>query len=305
MSKQAPSHVATFIAAPGERLTADAARTALAAAGVLPTELRWLDEGAALDAFLAGAAPTQVVEAALAPQRVDVIVQPLSRRRKALLVADMDATMIVEESLDELARLVGVDERVARLTEQAMRGDIGFEQALAERVALFEGVAMEAIDEIAASLTPSPGAATLVATMRAHGAHTALVSGGFMDFAQRVAARLRFDAAFANSLEVGAGRLIGRVAPPIRGAAAKAEALESLRSSIGVSREATLAIGDGANDLDMLLAAGLGVAYRAKPRVAAAAPARLNHADLTGLLYAQGFTGQEFVKEAPENIGGA
>lgn len=296
MSKQTPTHVATFIAAPDERIVPNVVLAALAAADVRPAELRWLEEGVALDALLAGDAEARAIEAALAPRPMDVIVQPLSHRRKALLVADMDATMIVEESLDELARRVGVGEEVRRLTERAMRGDIAFEGALAARVALFEGVAVEAIDEIAASLTPSPGAATLVATMRAHGAYAALVSGGFTAFAEKVAARLRFDACFANRLEVAAGRLTGRVAPPIRGGAAKTEALEFLRETGRLSREATLAIGDGANDLDMLAAAGLGVAYRAKPRVAAGAAARLNCADLTALLYAQGFTRQEFVK---------
>jgi phosphoserine phosphatase len=295
MSKQEPLYVATFVAAAGERLGPDDAREALDAAGARPTELRQLAEGTALDAVFVGEAKAQAIEAALGARRIDVIVQPLERRRKTLLVADMDATMIVEESLDELARLVGVGDAVARLTERAMRGDVPFEEALATRVALFAGVPVGLIEEVAARLTPSPGAATLVATMRAHGGYAALVSGGFTVFAEKAAARLGFDACFANSLEIASGRLTGRVAPPIRGGTAKTEALEYLRARTGIAQEATLAVGDGANDLEMLAAAGLGVAYRAKPRVAARAAARLNHADLAALLYAQGYARDEFV----------
>lgn len=297
MSKETPTHVATFVAAPGERLALNAALQALTEAGAAVRELRWLDEGVALDGLFSGDVKTQAIETGLAPLHIDVIVQPLSHRRKALLVADMDATLIVEESLDELARSVGVGDAVTRLTERAMRGDIAFEEALTQRVVLFKGVAAEAIDEIVAGLTPSPGAATLVATMRAHGAYTALVSGGFTLIAEKVAARLGLHAAFANRLEIESGRLTGRVAPPIRGVGAKIEAVASLREALLVSQEETLAIGDGANDLGMLAAAGLGVAYRAKPRLAARAAARLNHADLTALLYAQGFAREEFVHE--------
>jgi len=298
MSKSGEAQVATLIAAPGETFASAEVSPALAAAGATPIELRWLERNVALDALFerAPADLAEAIEAALAPRRIDVIVQPAAHRRKALLIADMDATMIEEESLDELARGLGLGEKVARLTEAAMRGDIPFEAALATRVALFEGVAVEAIERLAKRLTPSCGGATLVATMRAHGAFTVLASGGFTLFAAPIGAGLGFDAIFANRLEIESGRLTGRITPPIRGAGAKGETLAALRQARGLAVEATLAVGDGANDLEMLAGAGLGVAYRAKPRVAARAAERLNHADLTALLYAQGFSRAEFVE---------
>jgi phosphoserine phosphatase len=294
-------HVATLVAAPDVRFSAARAREALATAGVEPEEARWLDAGRALD-LLFTAPEARIdgiarrIEGLLTQARIDVIVQPRASRRKRLLVADMDSTIIAQECLDELAGLIGKSEEVARLTAKAMRGEVDFEAALSARVALFAGLAVERMEEIVLRLTPTPGARTLVATMRAHGAHAALVSGGFTPFAEPVATRLGFNAFFANRLEIEDGRLTGRILPPILGGAAKAEILARLCETHGFAAQATLVVGDGANDLEMLATAGLGVAFRAKPVVAARAQARLNHADLTALLHAQGFAREDFVE---------
>ncbi len=300
MSKPAATLVATFVAAPGVKLPFDLGMRALAGAGIGgEPQLSWLSAGEALDAtFQSARASAELcvaLESCLSPAPIDVIVQPQATRRKKLLVADMDATILVEESLDELAGRCGLRDEVERVTAQAMRGDIDFEAALATRVALFAGRPAALLQDLAQTLRASPGAQTLVATMRAHGAFAALVSGGFVEVAQPVSTRLGFDDFFANRLEVVSGRLTGRVTPPIRSGPAKAQTLAALRQARGLSFEETLAVGDGANDLEMLACAGLGVAYRAKPRVAAAAAARLRHADLAALLFAQGFSRREFV----------
>jgi phosphoserine phosphatase len=302
MSKMASPYVATFVAAPDARFDAKTASHALEAAGVTPSKIVWLDQGAALDVFFdsseeAARAIQTDVEKLLGSAPIDVIAQSVASRRKALLVADMDATMIAQECLDELAQTIGQGEAVAVLTARAMHGEIDFESALTTRVALFEGVSVESIEKLVEDLTPNPGARLLVATMRKHGAHTALVSGGFTLFAAPVGARLHFHDVFANRFEIENGRLTGRVTPPIRGKKAKGEILAALRDARGLEPQATLAIGDGANDLDMLAEAGLGVAFRAKPQVAAMARARLNHADLTALLFAQGFAREDFAEE--------
>ena len=219
MSKSAVELVATFVAAPGETFTSDVAARALAAAGVNSFQTRWLGANVALDLCFTVAEPPPSlgprIEHALGAWPVDVIVQPLDARRKALLVADMDATIIAQECLDELARMIGQGEKVAALTTAAMRGEIDFEAALTTRVALFAGVEVAAVEEIVERLTPNRGARTLVATMRAHGAHTALVSGGFTLFAEFIGRRLGFDEVFANRLEIGRGRLTGQITPPI------------------------------------------------------------------------------------------
>ncbi len=301
MSKMATPYVATFVAAPDARFDAETALHALEAAGVAPDKIVWLDQGAALDVFFESNEETAStiqtsVENLLGAAPIDVIAQPVASRRKALLVADMDATMIAEECLDELAQTIGQGEAVAALTARAMHGEIDFESALTTRVALFEGVSVESIQKLVEGLTPNPGAHRLVATMRTHGAHTALVSGGFTLFAAPVGARLHFHEVFANRFETKGGRLTGRVTPPIRGKKAKGAILAALRNARGLKPQATLAVGDGANDLDMLAEAGLGVAFRAKPQVAAMARARLNHADLTALLFAQGFVRADFAE---------
>ena len=229
---------------------------------------------------------------------VDCIVQRDDAfRRKRLLIADMDSTMIGQECIDELADFAGVKAHVSAITERAMRGEIAFEPALRERVALLKGLPATIVEEVIAKrITLTPGARTLVATMKKHGATAALVSGGFDVFTSRIAAMIGFDSNQANRLLVADGRFTGEVAEPILGRAAKKAALEALCKTLALDPRATLAVGDGANDLDMLQASGLGIAYRAKPAVAAAAHAAVEHGDLTALLFAQGYRRSEFAQ---------
>ncbi len=260
---------------------------------------RWLDEGVAADVVFS--APLDVVRAALreaaAGEPVDVIVQPAAHRAKRLLVADMDSTLIGQEGLDELATYAGVGERVAAITERAMRGEIAFEPALRERVRLLAGLPESVIaDVLEDRITLTPGARTLARTMRARGAYVAIVSGGFRQFTAAVRARVGADEDRANTLEIEGGKLTGEVIEPILGHDAKLGALHAIAAERGLALSETLAVGDGANDLAMLEAAGLGVAYRAKPKVAASAEARIDHADLTALLYAQGIPRAQFVE---------
>jgi phosphoserine phosphatase len=295
-------HVATLISAPAAQLDQDAVHTAQ---NVLPAgaQLRWLDVGVAADIlFNAGAENDNRVIAdrvrqALIGRTVDVVVQTLAQRRKRLLLADMDSTMIGQECVDELADFVGRKAQVAAITERAMRGDIEFAPALIERVALLAGLPATVIDRVIAErIVPTTGARTLVATMRANGAHTCLVSGGFTLFTSQIGAMIGFDEARANTLVIDdGGRLTGEVAQPILGRDAKLAALIELRERLGLATGETLVVGDGANDLAMIKEAGLGIAYHAKPAVATAAAARIDHSDLTALLYAQGYSGAEFV----------
>jgi len=232
----------------------------------------------------------------LAGQPIDIVVQPAKRRRKRLFLADMDSTMIEQECIDELAGYVGLKREVAAITERAMRGEVAFEPALRERVALLEGLPVSVVDEIIATrITLTPGGRTLVATMRAHGAYTCLVSGGFTLFTGPIARMIGFDEHRSNRLLAANERIAGRVEEPILGGEAKLATLIALRERLGLAREDTIAVGDGANDLAMLGEAGLGVAFRAKPAVAAAAHARIDHGDLAALLYAQGYTAAELV----------
>ena len=267
--------------------------------GVGAFDSRWLDEGVAADLLFT--APLDAVRAALeealAGEPVDVIVQPAAHREKRLLVGDMDSTLIGQEGLDELAARAGFGDQVARITERAMRGEIAFEPALRERVALLAGLSESVIIEVLRDrITLNPGARTLARTMRARGAYVAIVSGGFRQFTRAVRERIGADGDRANELAIRNGKLTGEVIEPILGHDAKLGALKEIAAARGLMLVETLAVGDGANDLAMLKAAGLGVAYRAKPKVAAGADARIDHSDLTALLYAQGISRKEFVE---------
>jgi phosphoserine phosphatase len=262
---------------------------------------RWLNSGIAADIPFARAdAPLTAITAWLrgivGDRPVDVAVLPEAYRRKKLLLADMDSTMIEQECIDELAAFVGLKDKVSAITARAMRGEIAFEPALRERVALLRGLPVTIVDEIIARhITLMPGGRTLVATMKAHGAYTALVSGGFTFFTSPIGRMIGFDEDRSNILELEDGKLAGLVRDPILGKEAKQERLIALREERGLRPEETLAVGDGANDLAMLGEAGLGVALHAKPAVAAAADVRIDHGDLTALLYLQGYRASEFV----------
>jgi phosphoserine phosphatase len=236
------------------------------------------------------------VWADLQNQGVDLVVQPTEGRRKKMLLADMDSTMIQQECIDELAEVAGVGAHVRAITARAMNGELDFEGALIERVALLRDLPEKVIGEVLASrITYMPGGSALVATLRANGAYCALVSGGFTAFTVSVASHLGFDKNRANTLLTENGRLLGDVARPILGRAAKVQALEEISTRLGITEADVLAVGDGANDLGMLGRAGAGVALHAKPSVAAQCDIRINHGDLTALLYIQGYARDQFV----------
>ncbi len=255
-----------------------------------------LGEGA-LDLFIDGppVETHQAVKAAVGERPIDFAVQPVENRKKRLLIADMDSTIINVECLDELADFAGVKAQVSEITERAMRGELAFEGALRERVGMLKGLSVDALQACYDDRVKlNPGARTLVRTMAEHGARCALVSGGFTFFTSRVALAAGFHLNRANTLNEADGQLTGTVGDPILGKEAKLAALQEETSALGLTPADALAVGDGANDLAMIEAAGLGVAYRAKPIVAAQAHAKVDHADLTALLYFQGYTAAEF-----------
>ena len=275
----------------------DIASDALAGIGAMPGAPAWLDQGIAADipfGRVERASARGALEGLL--PGIDVVVQPSADRARKLLVADMDSTMITIECIDELADYAGIKPQIAEVTERAMRGELDFESALDARVALLKGLEERAIDRCHAERVKlMPGAQALIRTMKAHGARTVLVSGGFTVFADRVAESIGFDRAISNRLGLAGGMLDGTVARPIVGSATKRETLIAEREALGLAPSQTLAVGDGANDIPMIEEAGLGVAYHAKPKTAEAADARIEHGDLTALLYVQGYRRADWV----------
>lgn len=312
-NRQPEASVATLVASPaqigsgvltpgasGSLVPRLAAIAATLASG--PVEATTLAEGRAVDLTFDTRVGADLIEAQLravideAGAPVDVIVQPMAHRRKQLFLADMDSTMIGQECIDELADFVGLKAQVSEITERAMRGELDFEPALRERVALLKGLDLAVVDTIVAErLTLTPGGRELVMTMRANGAHTCLVSGGFTVFTDPVSRMIGFHEHHSNTLGTADGRLTGGVVDPVVGREAKKATLLRLRAALQLPAQAVMAVGDGANDLDMLQEAGLGVAFYAKPAVAAAAHARITHTDLATLLFAQGYREAEFV----------
>jgi phosphoserine phosphatase len=265
-----------------------------------PGEPQWLFDEVAIDIPFESRERVRAIEARLREARgdlpIDIVVQPIIARRKKLFLADMDSTMIGQECIDELADFAGLKAHVARITERAMRGEIQFEPALRERVALLKDLPVTVADEVLAKrITVTPGGRELVMTMRAHGAYTCLISGGFTLFTNAIAAKIGFQENRANELVLRDGKFTGEVKEPILGRATKLATLIELTEAFELDEIDTLVVGDGANDLGMIQRAGLGVAYHAKPTVAVAAAARIDHGDLTALLYAQGYKRNEFL----------
>jgi len=291
--------VATLVANPSNPvLTPGIAEQA--AEAVKASGLYWLADGVACDIALRDGTDALAAEAnilaVISGAPIDLVIQEQESRRKKLLIADMDSTMIGQECIDELAAEVGLKEKVATITARAMNGEIAFEPALRERVALLKGLPISVVGEVIAKrITLTPGGPELIATMKSKGHYTALVSGGFTVFTSRIAATLGFDENRANTLLEDGGILSGFVAEPILGKQAKVDALNEISARLGISPKEAIAVGDGANDLGMLHLAGSGVALHAKPAVAAEAQMRINHGDLTALLYIQGYRKTDFM----------
>lgn len=294
------THVATLVSNPQAAALDDLVLAQAKEVLQTAAPAQWLAPGIAADiAFTSGETNCGTISGklgeAIAGHPVDLIVQPLEHRRKKLFLADMDSTIIGQECIDELADVIGMKAQVSEITERAMRGEIEFEPALRERVALLKGMRASIVDSVITErITLNPGARTLVQTLRKHGVHTMLVSGGFTLFTSQIAQRTGFHENRANELIVENGIFAGMVREPILGRQAKLDALIEKRNALGLQSPDTMAVGDGANDLSMLDEAGLGFAYHAKPAVAAAADVRIDHGDLTALLYAQGYSAAEF-----------
>lgn len=293
-----PSYIASLIANPAQPAIDDAVLARLRPV-VGETPLRILAQGVAVEFDITGEAcrTEGLLREKLAGLPIDIAVLPDGRRRKKLFLADMDSTMIEQECIDELADFAGLKPQVSTITERAMRGEIAFEPALRERVALLRGLPVDIVDEIIAErITLMPGGGHLVRTMRREGAYTCLVSGGFTLFTNRIGATIGFHEDRSNTLLTEGEALAGKVAEPILGKEAKLSTLVELRAKLGLEQHDVMAVGDGANDLAMLGEAGVGVAYHAKPAVAAAARVRIDHGDLTALLYLQGYRREEFAE---------
>lgn len=293
--------VATVIADPARApLTPDLAQRLVRAVAERAAAVdgpHWMAPDRACDILFADAEPAKIeaaIRAELGDLPIDVGVVPTANRRKRLLIADMDSTIITGESLDELAAAVGLKDRVSAITARAMAGELDFAGAVRERVGMLKGLPLTAVEETVRALTVTAGAQTLVATMRTHGAHSILVSGGFTLFTDAVTRQVGFDEAHANRLDIDDNALTGRVHEPIMGRDAKRATLLERAEALGLTPEDVLAVGDGANDLDMVAAAGLGVAFHGKPVLRDGADVRVDHCDLSALLFLQGYPADAF-----------
>jgi len=292
------SHVTTLISHPGAaQITGEVIEMITDTLNRIVV-VSWLDQVAACDIDITADETTLIksLAAEFNARKIDFAIQKADARRKSLLIADMDSTMIEQECIDELADAIGIKDKVSKITARAMRGEIEFEPALRERVGLLKGLPLSAIDEVIETrITLRAGGRELVQTMKANGSYAALVSGGFTMFTSRIAALLGFDENRANTLLIDEGRLTGNVQEPILGADAKVEALREICAARQILPRDVMAIGDGANDLGMIRLAGCGVAVHAKPKVAADADIAINHGDLTALLYLQGYKSADFI----------
>ncbi|NJM29669.1 MAG: phosphoserine phosphatase SerB [Rhizobiales bacterium] len=284
--------VLVLIAAPGSGAIGPAVLALLAEHGAEPPH--WLSPGDAAEVPVFPQMSEFLID--LRAHAIDAAVVSIHNRRKRILIADMDSTMIKQECIDELGVVAGVGDQIKGITARAMRGELDFDAALRERVRLLKGLDVSAIEKIITErIGLMPGGKSLIATMRMNGAYTALVSGGFRQFTSRIGAILGFDENQANELMTKDGKLTGGVGNPILGQAAKVEALKRIAAARGLDTQDAIAVGDGANDVDMLIEAGLGVALHAKPHVQESSLIRINHGDLTALLYMQGYRREQFV----------